>query len=165
MKRKLLRAGLRCNEFLVAIDFVASHPTFTAYVDFFAAKKSVARSLQEANQERADISNMGNHIGLTITRDIEVEAAIDFKKVRMGCRPIRVWVCSNNPEENRRIKRKIHRIAFRCNEFLVAIDFVASHPTFTAYVDFFAAKKSVARSLQEANQERADISVCLKSTA
>ncbi|CAB4320091.1 unnamed protein product [Prunus armeniaca] len=147
MKRKLLRAGLRCNEFLVAIDFVASHPTFTAYVDFFAAKKSVARSL-EANQERADISNMGNHIGLTITRDIEVEAAIDFKKVRMGWRPIRVWVCSNNPKENRRIKRKIHRTAFRCNEFLVAIDFVASHPTFTAYVDLFSAKKSAAHSFQ-----------------
>ncbi|CAB4320090.1 unnamed protein product [Prunus armeniaca] len=87
---------------------------------------------------------------LTITRDIEVEVAIDFKKARMEWRSVRAWVCTNNPEENRRMKRKLLGAGLRCNEFPVAIDFVASHSTFTAYVDFFAVKKSAARSLQEA---------------
>ncbi|CAB4289734.1 unnamed protein product [Prunus armeniaca] len=83
----------------------------------------------------------------------------------MEWRLVRVWVCANNSEENRRMKRKLFCSGLWCNEFPVAINFVASYPTFTAYVDFFAAKKSVARSLQEANQKRADISVYLQSIA
>ncbi|KAI5314993.1 hypothetical protein L3X38_044169 [Prunus dulcis] len=81
----------------------------------------------------------------------------------MEWRSVKVWVDTTNPEENRCMKRKLIRLGLKCTEFPVAIDFVASHPTFTTYVDFFAAKKSAARSLQEAKQEKADISICLQS--
>ncbi|CAL9022712.1 unnamed protein product, partial [Prunus brigantina] len=85
---------------------------------------------------------MGNHVGLTIMRDSEVETAIDFKKermewrlVRVWWRLVRVWVFANNLVDNRRMKRKLLRAGLRCNEFSVAINFVASHHTFIAYVD------------------------------
>ncbi|CAL9022713.1 unnamed protein product [Prunus brigantina] len=92
--------------------------------------------------------NKKNHVSFTLTRDIEVEAAMDFKKAIMEWRLVRVWVCINNSEDNCRMKRKLLRAGLRCNEFSVAMDFVSSYPTFTAYVNLFAAKKSAARSLQ-----------------
>lgn len=78
MKRKLLHPGLKCVEFPVAIDFVASHPTFTAYVDFFAAKKSAARSLQEAKQEKADISiRLQSAVWVIVTSKTELDYFLD----------------------------------------------------------------------------------------
>ncbi|CAL9022714.1 unnamed protein product [Prunus brigantina] len=69
-------------------------------------------SLPASNQQRK------NHIGLTLTRDIEVEAAIDFKKAKMEWRLVRIWVCANNPEDNCRMNRKLHRAGLICIEFL-----------------------------------------------
>ncbi|CAB4289735.1 unnamed protein product [Prunus armeniaca] len=104
---------------------------------------------QAACDVRHCAKNMGNHVRLTIMRDNEVKAAIDFEKARKEWRPVKVWVCANNLGKNRRMKKKLLCTGLRCNEFSMAIDFVASHPTFTAYVDFFATKKLAAHSLQK----------------
>ncbi|KAL6270742.1 hypothetical protein ACE6H2_027653 [Prunus campanulata] len=62
------------------------------------------RLRQATRDVRHCAQNMRNHVGLTITRDIEIEAAIEFKKSRIERRPIKFWVCADNPEDNRRMK-------------------------------------------------------------